>query len=236
MTDTEIARLAEQAAVGDPEALFRLAEHYERRAGDQDLDQAVTHYLLAAAKGHREAQFSLGVLAWQGKGMEPSLEDALHWWRKAAKNGHAQAQFNLGVAYFNGEGVARSYPDALHWLQQAADQGHGPAQFHLGREYYSGQHIARDFKQAARWLEKAAKQGIAAAQGDLGLLYSFGQGLEHPNRVLAYGWAKAALLNGYEPATKVLAAIRAHLGITGQEIHSAERKARELAEKYPVRS
>ena len=39
-----------------------------------------------------EAQFFLGAMHAEGRGMPQNLEEALHWYRKAAQQGHREAE------------------------------------------------------------------------------------------------------------------------------------------------
>jgi len=52
-------------------------------------------YRKAAAQGHADAQFCIGVYYHNGRGVEQSFATALEWWRKAAAQGHAAAQSNV---------------------------------------------------------------------------------------------------------------------------------------------
>ena len=84
-----------------------------------------------AEKGDADAQFNLGKIYYDGKGVEKSYEQAVYWWAKAAEQGYAKAQNNLGVCYYWGEGVEQSYEQAVYWWTKAAEQGNGNAQYCL---------------------------------------------------------------------------------------------------------
>ncbi len=58
-----------------------------------------------AEKGDADAQFRLGVVCHEGRGVVQSDETAVFWYRKAAEQGHRSAQHNLGVCYYEGQGV-----------------------------------------------------------------------------------------------------------------------------------
>ena len=58
-----------------------------------------------AAQGDAEAQFNIGVMYAEGRGVPRDDAEAVRWYRLAAEQGHAYAQFNLGVMYAYGEGV-----------------------------------------------------------------------------------------------------------------------------------
>jgi TPR repeat protein len=75
------------------------------------------------AQGNVEAQFSIGGMYSEGKGVTQSYQEALKWFRLAAAQGHAGAQNNIGSRYLNGQGVTQNYQEALKWYRLAAAQG-----------------------------------------------------------------------------------------------------------------
>ena len=82
-----------------------------------------------AEAGDADAQFNLGVMYYQGLGVEQDLKEAVKWYQKAADQGDvAMAQFNLGVMYEKGKGVEQDFKEAVKWYQKAADQGDAMAQ------------------------------------------------------------------------------------------------------------
>jgi TPR repeat protein len=65
---------------------------------EQQKINAVVRGLRAAAdQGPAEAQYSLGYMFVQGRGVAQSDVEAARWFRKAADQGHADAQYNLGI-------------------------------------------------------------------------------------------------------------------------------------------
>ena len=48
-----------------------------------------------AEQGSAQAQYRLGVLYGQGKGVEQDYTQAVYWYRKAVNQGYANAQYNL---------------------------------------------------------------------------------------------------------------------------------------------
>ncbi len=76
-----------------------------------------------AEQGDADAQFLLGVMYANGRGVAQNDQEAVKWYRLAAEQGDATAQSNLGVMYFNGEGVAQNDQRAYLWFSVAAAQG-----------------------------------------------------------------------------------------------------------------
>ena len=123
------------------------------------------------SKGDVKAQFQLGNIFNEGRGVEKDLKQAAEWFLKAAKQSDAEAQYRIGLMYANGEGVEQNLKDATVWLQKAAKQNHITAQFTLpairgdaqsqyvlGWKYMKGDGVPQDYKIASEWLQKAAAQ------------------------------------------------------------------------------
>ena len=84
----------------------------------------VTELRARAELGIAGAQFNLGVMYANGRGVLQDDFEAVHWYRRAADQGLAGAQFNLGVMYANGRGVPQDDAEAARWYRLAAEQGY----------------------------------------------------------------------------------------------------------------
>ena len=62
---------------------------------EQDFAKAAQLYKAAADVGLAAAQYNLGVLCFEGKGMDKSIEAAKYWFAKSAEQGHKLAKSNL---------------------------------------------------------------------------------------------------------------------------------------------
>jgi hypothetical protein len=93
--------------------------------GDYAAELAIVRPL--AEKGYPFAQFNLGVLYDEGKGMPEDNGKAMEWYRKAAEQGFPQAQVNLGIMYEHGEGTPADPVRAYFWYALAESQGDGLA-------------------------------------------------------------------------------------------------------------
>ena len=108
-----------------------------------------------AEKGDAAAQYSLGTLYAEGKGVEQNDATAFLWFQRAANQGDAAAQYNVGASYATGAGVAKSDVEAAKWFRRAADQGMAFAQLNLGLLYAAGNGVPQDNVEAFKWLELA---------------------------------------------------------------------------------
>ena len=168
---------------------------------NKDYNTAFNEWKTAAEQGNAEAQFDLGVLYAQGRGVKRDLTVAEQWYRKAAAQGNAEAEFALGQMYARGWGVPRDEADAIRWFEMAnAPETDGPATDWAVIEGYG---VEKDEKQAAYWYELAAQKGDAEAQFQLAHLYSSGKGVPH-DEDQAVRWTRAAAGRGYAPAQAAL--------------------------------
>jgi TPR repeat protein len=107
--------LAEEHDASDEQAIYDAP-----KVKGSDFAQAIFWFRRAADKSNASAEFSLGDMYEEGKGVPQDFTEAAFWYRKAAEQGHATAQFSIGVAYYNGQGVPQDYAEAYFWLDLAA--------------------------------------------------------------------------------------------------------------------
>eukprot|EP00729_Bicosta_minor_P017327 gene17327-biopygen7473 len=84
------------------------------------------------------AQYNLGHMHANGKGVKQDHIEAAKWYRKSAEAGYAKAQYNLGHMYRNGEGVEQDDVEAAKWYRKSAEAGFAQAQNSLGLMYDRG--------------------------------------------------------------------------------------------------
>jgi TPR repeat protein len=153
--------------------------------------EAVKWYRKAAEQGDATAQYSLGLMYYNGKGVPKDDVEAVKWYRKAAEQGDATAQFYLGVMYAAGKGVPEDDVEAVKWYRKAAEQEDARAQYMLGEIYEKGNGVLKDDVEAVKWYRKAAEQEDARAQYNLGFAYRWGQGVPKDD-VEAVKWLRKA--------------------------------------------
>jgi len=106
--------------------------------------------------GYPRAQFNLGVMYANGRGVYKNEVEAVKWYRKAAEQGLANAQFNLGVSYINGVGVPANNVRAYMWWALAKAQGNKNASTNLDivKEQMTAADISKAQAIATEWWEK----------------------------------------------------------------------------------
>jgi TPR repeat protein len=159
------------------------ASRFEKGLKAYDSDDylnALRAWIPVAENGHPRAQFLLGVIYDQGRGVPENLPAAIRWYTLSATQGNELAQFSLALMYREGRGVARNIPLAIKWFKRAAEWngGFGPAIYELGLLYENGEGIPQDYVQSLEWFKRAAEGGHALAQFTLGLKYERGKGVE----------------------------------------------------------
>ncbi|HHV6563032.1 TPA: tetratricopeptide repeat protein, partial [Haemophilus influenzae] len=120
-------------------------------------------YRQAAEQGNAKAQFNLGNMYADGRGVKQDNFEAVKWYRKAAEQGYAEAQGSLGVMYQSGRGVKQDGVEAVNWFRRAAEQGYATAQALLGFLYLLGERGVQVNKSLAKeWFGKACDNGHQA--------------------------------------------------------------------------
>lgn len=162
-----------------------------------DFKTALTEWQPLAENGHVSAQFNLGVMYDEGRGVDASRDEAIKWWTKAGEQGDIQAQHNLALLYIaGGDG---NYEKATLWLKRAADSGSIPSQYSLGRMYGYGFGVEKSEAESFRFVKMAAESGFDKAQYKLGKMYRDGEGTAvDPGE--AGRWFQAAAERGHANA------------------------------------
>ena len=92
----------------------------------------------AAAKGQPVAQYDLGALYADGRGVRPDPVQAFQWFGAAALRGNRRAMHFLAIAYAEGIGTTKNLPEAARWFERSATLGAVNSQFNLAVLYERG--------------------------------------------------------------------------------------------------
>lgn len=117
------------AKQGDGDSQYNLAlilegglicEH--RRTGSCRADPELAAYWMerAADNGVRQALTSMGLLAFNGRGVDQSARVAADWFEKAAEAGDPEGMFLYAVALAEGTGRTRNIDLAFSWAKKSA--------------------------------------------------------------------------------------------------------------------
>lgn len=137
----------------------------------RDLAQAAQWYLKAAGQGHCVAQYNLGLMYGEGRGVLRNRATALMWLSKAAGRGHAGAQYHMGVRQHLASktcppsNASECRIEALKWLQLASRHrcpGAGAASEFVALEM-TRQEVAEGGRRANEFAAGQSKPETAAA-------------------------------------------------------------------------
>jgi uncharacterized protein len=104
------------------------------------------------------AQFNLGTMYQEGRGVPQNYAEAVKWYRLAANQGDAGGQGNLGLMYLYGLGVPKDYVSAHIWFNLSAAQGEQRAaelRDYIAQSMTPAQ-IAEAQRRVAQWQPKTA--------------------------------------------------------------------------------
>ncbi len=208
----------------DNSAPSETAANQDASFTDENYGKAAEWYLRSAEQGNANAQYRLGLLYCDGRGVEQNYEEAVKWFTEAAKQNHPEALDRLGMLAENGYGMERDEQQAAEWYRQSAEQGNTDAQYRLGLLYCDGRGVEQNYEDAVKWFEKAAEQGNAGAQYRLGLLCSDGRGVEQDYGEALKWFEKAAEQN--QPDAEY------ELGSFYEKGHAVERDIRQALSWY----
>ena len=129
-----------------------------------DFQQAADLWLADAYRGSADAQFNVGVLYIEGKGLPVDRGEAIFWFTKAADQGHPEAQYNLGHLLLEQSGDVDKIREGIEWWRKSAEAGFPVAQFNYGRALFFGVGVNENRSESRIWIEKSASNGNARAQ------------------------------------------------------------------------
>ena len=180
-----------------------------------------------AGRGDSAAQYDVGSMYQNGRGVTADRDKATEWYTKAAaqdnqkaisrlelmkanearfsrtepraSQGDVDSQYDLGNMYEKGIGTGINYQQARGWYEKAATAGHARASFNLGLMYHEGTGIGRNNKTAYKWFRDAAGKGSIPAQYYLGKLYASGSGVRK-DYATALEWYTRAADGGFDQA------------------------------------
>ncbi len=139
-------------------------DYYFGNNGKKEDHAIASRWFNIAATDCVEAQYNLGVMYFNGDGVNLNPFLAEYCFNLAAKNGHIEAQSFLGEMYYKGLGVSKNLSEAEKWLKMAAENGSADAQCNLGVMYYFGDGVNKDIEEAQKLLAMSVDGGCEEAR------------------------------------------------------------------------
>src|SRR5512141_2304741 len=176
-----------------------------------------------AEKGDADAQFILGFLYDEGKGVPQDYAEAAKWYGRAAKQGNKSAQHNLGLIDDQGQ-VSKDRAEMGKWHRRAVEPGNAAARSNsnLGLMDNHVRGVPKDNREMEKWHRGATEPGKAAARSNLGLIDD--QGQVSKDRAEMGKWHRGAVEQGN-------AATRPNLGLKDNQVRAVP-KANPEMEKW----
>jgi uncharacterized protein len=166
--------------------------------------KALNTFYTLAKKDDAKAQYNVGLIYANGKGVQKDLAKAKKWYEKAAKQGNGPAQYNLAQLYhMAGEKGTHRYEKARYWYEKAVEAGIMQAYNNLASLYMEGKGVKQDQQKAFELFRKAASMGDSSAQVNVAVLYAWGEGITN-DKMKAYDNFKKALISGKSEASGYL--------------------------------
>ena len=139
------------------------AQDFHKGAAAADLGDyttALAEWRPLARKGHADAQYKLGFLYEEARGVPLDFIKAVKWYRKAAEQGHAVAQRSLGMKYEYGLGVKQNHVLAHMWfsLSTAGGDKYATAARNASARRMTPAQVAKAQKLALEWQAKHKKK------------------------------------------------------------------------------
>ncbi len=121
---------------------------------ENDVEEAVKWYKLAAGSGSDEALAKLGKLMLK----EKDYALAAQYFSSSSKEGNLDSRHKLGILYIKGLGVATDTEKGLSLILDSASRGFVFAQYDAGYIYHHGICGVYDYEKAEYWYSEALKQ------------------------------------------------------------------------------
>ena len=167
--DAAFDKLQESAALGNAQALYRMALCQRDGQGVKANEKKAAELMRRAANaGIGRAMYEYGAMLQAGSGVDADAAEAVSWYEKAAGQGDMDAIGKLGICYKHGIGTEVNGEQAARWLKLSADAGDADAARELGEMYYDGALVPKDRDLAMRYY------GQAAAGGDVDAMFIAG--------------------------------------------------------------
>ncbi|MGQ3892406.1 tetratricopeptide repeat protein [Legionella sp. CNM-4043-24] len=180
---------------------------------DNDYASAMQNYQRAAETGDAIAQYNLGLIYENGKGVPVDNKKAMILFEKSAQQGHARSMTQLAGLYFKGQDGKRDDQQALYWYKKAASLGESGALYQLGLFSETGVIIPLNFPDALSFYQQSADHGNDKAKLALARMYQYGHGTtkDYQHAVDIYK-ELASRNNAYAQYQLAVIYIEGHLG------------------------
>jgi len=141
-----VAMILKRVDKGDADAIKHLGDRYYhgRQGLAKDVPRAIELWTEAAELGSLEAQYELGIVYFNGEGVEEDKPRGIHHYQQAAMKGHEPSRCNLGAAEY-GNGNRRL---AVQHFMISAKMGHERTLNHIKVMFKEGDATKEQYAEA----------------------------------------------------------------------------------------
>ncbi|KAK3820640.1 MAG: hypothetical protein J3R72DRAFT_529172 [Linnemannia gamsii] len=211
ISPTRAPRSTEQDQQGDNSSVNSSPRIHNRRGSalrkqpQNPQDQAATtaaaktevmKTMARASQGEADAQFALGEMLKNGKGVRQDRRAAMDWYSKAAEQGHARAQYSIGHLYEQGDGAKQETLRNVRRYLEGVVRGYSEAEVEIAKVEDKERGVPQDDTKAFEWYRQSAERGYPAAQLKVARCYEEGRGVPK-SREKAFEWFMKADSTGF---------------------------------------
>jgi TPR repeat protein len=133
--------------------------------------EAVSWYRKSAEQNFSDAEYNLGAMYEDGKGVTVDLEEAFRWYRRGAEDGSTGSMAAYARFLLNGVAGEPNESDGIKWLMRGADKEHPLSMYRLAKMIEENR-LSSDQSQdydIMKLYRKAAEEEHVDAQFEYGL-------------------------------------------------------------------
>ena len=170
-----------------------------------DYEKAVAYYE-AAGEENLHAQFALGVMYYDGKGVERDIAKAQEMFEAVISAGCADGYNGIGMMAYDDRDYETALKDFNKVVKESEEQvfiadamcSVAEVYYHRGTGLSYNQRVMERYAKALEWYEKAAYLGNAEAMNNIGKIYETGLTVEKDYEKALEWYEKAADLGNAE--------------------------------------
>lgn len=122
---------------------------------ENNIDESIRLYKLAAREGEDEANFQLGKIYYLKKYQKKDLNKAYEYFKKASDYEHVKAKYNLAVIFSQKKFKKYSYKRSYELFYDLSKQDYPNAQYKVGIYLMYGLGVEKDYSMAKSWFERS---------------------------------------------------------------------------------
>ena len=188
---------------GEPKAIFEVARSFDEGIGTNVDKVKALQYYTAVENEFPICYYYIGMIWFNGVGVEKSLEKAFKNFEKGVEYSEPNCLNKLGDLYYNGLIVERDFVKAIRFYDQAKDSKHKDAIYSLGYMHYYGIGFKVNKPKGIDLFKLAYKLGSYDALYELAIIE-----LENENKKEAIKMLKEASKKGVVKATRELGLLK----------------------------